>query len=129
MCDLKNLLVGSAAAIAVTAGGAAAQEAGYLYRTVGPDGQYYDLTPRGSATHSVARQWNEVLLECIRNDKARPTVHARNLFHTSAAMMTTKEDQVSANQTRSMPSQELTNPVVGSKANCQASAATTVMMP
>lgn len=86
MCDLKNLLVGSAAAIAVTAGGAAAQEAGYLYRTVGPDGQYYDLTPRGSATHSVARQWNEVLLECIRNDKARPTVHARNLFHTSAAM-------------------------------------------
>ncbi len=86
MCDLKTLLVGSAAAIAVTAGGAVAQEAGYLYRTVGPDGQYYDLTPRGSATHSVARQWNEVLLECIRNDKARPTVHARNLFHTSAAM-------------------------------------------
>lgn len=35
---------------------------------------------------SVARQWNEVLLEAIRNDLARPTVHARNLFHTSAAM-------------------------------------------
>ncbi|SHJ91491.1 Por secretion system C-terminal sorting domain-containing protein [Reichenbachiella agariperforans] len=35
---------------------------------------------------SVARQWNELLLESIRNDQARPTVHARNLFHISAAM-------------------------------------------
>ena len=36
--------------------------------------------------HSVAREWNEVLLHAIRNDLARPTVHARNLFHTSIAM-------------------------------------------
>lgn len=36
--------------------------------------------------HSVARQWNEALLEAIRKDFARPTVHARNLFHTSIAM-------------------------------------------
>ena len=35
---------------------------------------------------SVARRWNEVLLQSIRNDFARPTVHARNLFHISAAM-------------------------------------------
>jgi hypothetical protein len=35
---------------------------------------------------SVARLWNEVLLEGIRNDFARPTVHARNLWHVSAAM-------------------------------------------
>lgn len=35
---------------------------------------------------SVARQWNEVLLDAIRRDFARPTVHARNLFHTSAVM-------------------------------------------
>ncbi|MBQ4876561.1 vanadium-dependent haloperoxidase [Pseudoalteromonas luteoviolacea] len=35
---------------------------------------------------SMARQWNEVTLEAIRNDYARPTVHARNLFHISAAM-------------------------------------------
>ena len=35
---------------------------------------------------SVARQWNEEALEAIRNDFARPTVHARNLFHTSIAM-------------------------------------------
>ncbi len=38
------------------------------------------------AQHSVARQWNEVLLQAIRDDRARPTVHARNLFHTSVAM-------------------------------------------
>lgn len=38
------------------------------------------------AQHSVARQWNEVLLEAIRKDNARPTVHGRNLFHTSIAM-------------------------------------------
>ena len=38
------------------------------------------------AQHSVARQWNDLLLEAIRNDFARPTVHARNLFHTSVAM-------------------------------------------
>ena len=35
---------------------------------------------------SVARQWNEILLHSIRGDFARPTVHARNLFHISAAM-------------------------------------------
>ena len=39
-----------------------------------------------SQDHSVAREWNEVLLEAIRDDNARPTVHARNLFHTSTAM-------------------------------------------
>ena len=39
-----------------------------------------------SDDHSVARQWNEIALESIRNDFARPTVHARNLFHNSAGM-------------------------------------------
>lgn len=38
------------------------------------------------AQHSMARQWNEILLESIRKDFARPTVHARNLFHISIAM-------------------------------------------
>ncbi len=36
--------------------------------------------------HSVARIWNEQLLSAIRRDLARPTVHARNLFHVSMAM-------------------------------------------
>jgi hypothetical protein len=40
----------------------------------------------GNVEHSVARQWNEALLAAIRVDLARPTVHARNLFHTSVAM-------------------------------------------
>ncbi|MFC3195590.1 vanadium-dependent haloperoxidase [Marinicella sediminis] len=35
---------------------------------------------------AVARDWNEVLLDAIREDQARPTVHARNLYHVSAAM-------------------------------------------
>ena len=39
-----------------------------------------------SAQHSVARDWNEELLNAIRRDYARPTVHARNLFHSSIIM-------------------------------------------
>ncbi len=57
----------------------------YLYRTLNADGTYTELAPRRTA-ESVARRWNEVLLEAIRNDKARPTVHARNLYHVSSAM-------------------------------------------
>ena len=36
-------------------------------------------------TATVARRWNELTLDSIRNDFARPIVHARNLFHLSAA--------------------------------------------
>ena len=35
---------------------------------------------------SVARLWNEQLLDAIRADRPKPTVHARNLFHASGAM-------------------------------------------
>ena len=35
---------------------------------------------------SVARRWNEVMLQAIREDLARPPVQARNLFHVSMAM-------------------------------------------
>lgn len=38
------------------------------------------------ANISIARLWNEVLLSAIRGDFARPTIHARNLFHSSVAM-------------------------------------------
>lgn len=44
------------------------------------------LAVAGDVSHSVARQWNDELLDAIRKDFARPTVHARNLYHTSAAM-------------------------------------------
>ncbi len=40
----------------------------------------------GVEDHSVARLWNDVLLDAIRVDLARPTVHARNLFHSTLAM-------------------------------------------
>ena len=38
------------------------------------------------AEESVARVWNEAILSAIRMDFPAPTVHARNLFHLSAAM-------------------------------------------
>jgi len=39
-----------------------------------------------TAQHSVAREWNEQLLNAIRSDFSRPTVHSRNLFHSSIVM-------------------------------------------
>jgi hypothetical protein len=54
----------------------------------GSDGVSYaidDCTPRTDG-RSVARVWDEVLLDAIRRDYPAPTVHARNLFHVSAAM-------------------------------------------
>ena len=45
-----------------------------------------ELPSIDDSNYSIARLWNEILLDGIRNDFARPTVHARNLFHTSAAM-------------------------------------------
>lgn len=39
-----------------------------------------------SGEPTIARQWNEALLDAIRIDFPAPTVHARNLYHTSAAM-------------------------------------------
>ncbi|MEW5737861.1 MAG: vanadium-dependent haloperoxidase [Myxococcota bacterium] len=41
-----------------------------------------DPVPSGS----IARRWNEQILGAIRRDIPRPTVHARNLYHLSAAM-------------------------------------------
>ena len=38
------------------------------------------------SNENIAHVWNEEVLEGIRNDFARPTVHARNLLHTSVAM-------------------------------------------
>lgn len=49
-------------------------------------GLFLTIFSNGNAQHSIARDWNEVLLTSIRNDLARPTVHARNLFHTSVLM-------------------------------------------
>ncbi|MGH3443689.1 MAG: DUF6851 domain-containing protein, partial [Nitriliruptorales bacterium] len=45
-----------------------------------------DCVPDRVDGRSVARVWDEALLDAIRRDVPAPTVHARNLFHTSAAM-------------------------------------------
>ena len=37
----------------------------------------------GQPTEPAVQQWNELVLEAIRNDLARPNVHARNLHHFS----------------------------------------------
>ena len=44
------------------------------------------ISSKSFGQHTIARQWNEVLLQAIRDDLARPTVHARNLWHSSAMM-------------------------------------------
>ena len=44
------------------------------------------LIPSLAGAESIARHWNDELLDAIRVDFARPTVHARNLFHVSVAM-------------------------------------------
>jgi len=50
------------------------------------------VTPSGvqaglvEPTPSVARMWNDALLDAVRLDYPAPTVHSRNLFHLSAAM-------------------------------------------
>jgi hypothetical protein len=42
--------------------------------------------PAGHPEWSVARRWDEALLDAIRRALPNPPVHARNLFHTSVAM-------------------------------------------
>jgi hypothetical protein len=47
---------------------------------------FASTAPAGEKDWSVARKWNEQLLAAIRINTPRPPVHARNLYHTSAAM-------------------------------------------
>lgn len=44
------------------------------------------LSSYNAQDHTIAREWNEEILHAIRNDFARPTVHARNLWHSSILM-------------------------------------------
>ena len=45
------------------------------------------ISPAGMLSQqSVARQWNECQLNCIRKYGAKPTVHARHLLHASIVM-------------------------------------------
>ncbi len=65
--------------------------AAYVPESTSPDGgtpavtcpaDQIDPAPSGS----IARRWNEQAVGAVRRDLPRPTVHARNLFHVSAAM-------------------------------------------
>ena len=38
------------------------------------------------AQQSIARRWNEAIIQAVREDLARPPITARTLFHTSMAM-------------------------------------------
>ena len=42
--------------------------------------------PLADGDKTVARRWDEALLDAVRRDFPAPTVHARNLYHASAAM-------------------------------------------
>ena len=46
-------------------------------------------TPDEGSGWSIARRWNEQLLNAIRRSLPNPPVHARNLFHLSVAMWDT----------------------------------------
>ncbi|MFY0627106.1 MAG: VCBS repeat-containing protein [Reichenbachiella sp.] len=47
---------------------------------------FVTVNPKENSGRSVARLWNEELLDAIRNEEKRSPIHARNLFHTSIAM-------------------------------------------
>jgi len=74
-----------AVAVLVLVGVVAVATATYS-RADGPDYEVADCARADLGGRSVARVWNEALLELIRQVVPAPTVHARNLFHTSAAM-------------------------------------------
>ena len=46
----------------------------------------YLLIPNLQAQESIAHLWTEHVLFAVRNDFARPTMHSRNLFHSSIVM-------------------------------------------
>src|SRR5207248_4358191 len=66
-------------AVALLGGGAAVyRQASQPATTCGPIQSHQEW--------SVARRWDEALLDAIRRALPAPTVHARNLFHASLAM-------------------------------------------
>ncbi len=51
-----------------------------------PVSKEHASSPGGESGHTVARIWNEMLLDAIRIDIPKPPTHSRNLLHLSAAM-------------------------------------------
>jgi hypothetical protein len=67
-----------AAALVLTVGGSVAVRQAVAPPRCPPIADHPDWT--------IARRWDEALLNAIRRALPAPTIHARNLFHTSAAM-------------------------------------------
>ncbi len=77
----------SALLLAVGAAAVAAVTTYVLTGVLTDDGEKTSTcVPTSDPAHSVAREWNEAVLAAIRSDFPAPTIHARNLFHSSAAM-------------------------------------------
>jgi hypothetical protein len=70
--------IAAAAVVAIVVGGFGA------YRLANPTPTC--PAPTNHPEWSVARRWDEALLDAIRRALPNPPVHARNLFHTSVAM-------------------------------------------
>lgn len=92
---MKNLIVGAVSpSLALVCAASMVTQANAFQRPKPADatvaGARVDETPPqpigATSQWSIAREWNEQLLQAIRNDTARPPVHARNLYHVSAAM-------------------------------------------
>lgn len=64
----------------------AALVAGGAFAMLRPWGARDCATQLAHPEWSIAREWDEALLDAIRRALPAPTVHARNLYHTSAAM-------------------------------------------
>ena len=64
----------------------AALVAGFVLTRSGDSSEACPAPEGASAEWSVARRWDETVLDAVRRDLPAPTVHARNLFHVSAAM-------------------------------------------
>jgi len=75
------------AAAAVLAAGAATVALAAVLLVARPwDGRPACPPPQAHPEWSVARRWDEALLDAIRRALPNPPLHARNLFHLSAAM-------------------------------------------
>jgi hypothetical protein len=68
------------------AGSPAASPSPIPTATADPASGRAGCTPQDNPSWSVARRWDEALLDAIRRALPNPPVHARNLFHLSVAM-------------------------------------------
>ena len=87
MNRVRNFTVPAAVSLLFASAAAMAQVSGMNQASIWDSrmGEKDKPTPVGSP-HSAARLWDDQLLDAIRVDTPKPPVHARNLFHLSAAM-------------------------------------------